>query len=747
MATSIPEFLVHAETKVGGCFRRSNDRSVPARRPPSTLYKPFDLLNLLVVAALCLQTHAAFAGIPALAPELHSIFPHGIRRGTTAEVRFRGKNLARASRIEFFGSGLFAEILGATDTEVLARVKAEPDTDTDRRDVRLYVDRGTVLQVFEVGTLQEVSEQEPNDEFEQAGATALPALINGVIGPGADYDHFRFHANAGQTLIFDMNATRNGSSLDSMLMLFNDKGKLLDSVDDYYLHKDPYLDYTFQTSGDYVLRVRGSEDQGSPNFDYRLTVGELPHLSNSFPAGAPRGQTTELTLSGVNLGQVREIWVNEGKAKSQVLSKSNNQIRAKMTLGADWSSGIATLRVVEDDGNVSGTIAFQVSECSEITLTSGTGRKKSAPIFIDLPVVVNGVLDQRKSENYFSFRAEAGQRLQFSVMSMQLGYYLDPTITLYDEFGNELAFQDEPAPNNTKEPPNLDPLLVYRFEKAGRYLVMVRDAGYGAHPESPYRLSVEPVLPDFELRILTSQETGQRGASVDLLVRVRRKGGWAARVEVWAEDLPKGITGASVQAEPQDTRYRGADAEDFWLDGTNIQVPLQIAPDAQAGLYNLRFHARGTFEGKTMEHDGNAHYFWSGVGRISGETQDRKMLLTVVDPLRFQLSGPTQVTLQKGKPSKLRVTVNRFTPARVAIELSAASIPKGLSLELAPLPADQDFAEITLLLEKELPPQGEILTLVGVDKLPKLPDVSSQPQYMDVRIISVAAKAGENGAD
>src|SRR5262249_17042894 len=226
-----------------------------------------------------------------------------------------------------------------------------------------------------------------------------------------------------------------------------------------------------------------------------------------------------------NLSRVREIWLNEGKIRSEVLTKSNTQIRAKLTVAADWTPGISTLRVVEDNGYVSGPIAFQVSEWSEMTLAPGIGRKKSAPIPLTLPVVVNGILDGRKSENYFSFRAEAGERLQFSVTSMQLGYYLDPAIALYDEVGNELAFQDEPAPNNIKEPPNLDPLLVYRFEKTGRYLMMVRDAGYGAHPESPYRLILQPVEPDFELRVLTPQETAQRGGSVDLLVRVRRKGG------------------------------------------------------------------------------------------------------------------------------------------------------------------------------------------------------------------------------
>src|SRR5437773_7720671 len=42
---------------------------------------------------------------------------------------------------------------------------------------------------------------------------------------------------------------------------------------------------------------------------------------------------------------------------------------------------------------------------------------------------------------------------------------------------------------NGDEPPNLDPYLVYTFEKAGRYLAMIRDCAERSNPNYVYRLA------------------------------------------------------------------------------------------------------------------------------------------------------------------------------------------------------------------------------------------------------------------
>ena len=84
-------------------------------------------------------------------------------------------------------------------------------------------------------------------------------MIDGVVEPD-DYDVFRFHAEAGQTLIFDVMATRAGSRLDSTLTILDERGAELDFIDDYYIHKDPYLSFAVRKTGDYFVRVAAATE-------------------------------------------------------------------------------------------------------------------------------------------------------------------------------------------------------------------------------------------------------------------------------------------------------------------------------------------------------------------------------------------------------------------------------------------------------------------------------------------------------
>jgi len=73
-------------------------------------------------------------------------------------------------------------------------------------DYRLRTPRGTHVGVFHVGSLPHQNETEPNNDFQHAQSITLPVMIDGVV-QADNYDVFRFHAEAGQTLIFDVMAT------------------------------------------------------------------------------------------------------------------------------------------------------------------------------------------------------------------------------------------------------------------------------------------------------------------------------------------------------------------------------------------------------------------------------------------------------------------------------------------------------------------------------------------------------------
>src|SRR5262249_20267035 len=153
---------------------------------------------------------------------------------------------------------------------------------TGLQDYRLRTARGTFVGVFHVSRLRAVAEREPNNDLPHAQPLDLPALVDGIVEAG-DYDVFRFRAEAGQILIFDLLATRAGSRLDATLGVLNTHGDELDFNDDYYIHKDPHLEFTVSQGGDYFVRVTATQNGGSPTSSYRLIAGAVPHMLHVLP--------------------------------------------------------------------------------------------------------------------------------------------------------------------------------------------------------------------------------------------------------------------------------------------------------------------------------------------------------------------------------------------------------------------------------------------------------------------------------
>ena len=308
-------------------------------------------------------------------------------------------------------------------------------------------------------------------------------------------------------------------------------------------------------------------------------------------------------------------------------------------------------------------------------------RPRANPQPIQPPVALSGVLDRRRAAHFFSFEANAGERFELDVDGMKLGYLIDPVIALYDPDGSLLAFQDDRLQQNGAQPPNLDPYLVYTFQKTGRYLVQLRDSAERGSPNYVYHLGVRRIDPDFELRALTPSITLYRGQTGLLPARVRRNGGWDTPVEVWANDLPRGIRVDKQVAEPKDTIVKDNCALERRLDGTDVPVPFQVAADAPLGTYPIHLRARGANNGKSIEHGADIFYLWESVGRVTGPVQTQELIATVVDLPPIVLETPENVTLSPGKASRLRVLVSRFDDIKAPLTIEPDSPLPGVRFE------------------------------------------------------------------
>jgi hypothetical protein len=662
------------------------------------------------VVCIALATSAFGAPkIPPIRPEVLGVFPHGGQRGTDVELLIRGRNLQGASQILFATPKLSATIINVEHNAIRARIHLDPSAEPGRHDFRVVAPHGSTVNWFDVSSRTEIFEKEPNDDRQRAQPIELPTLINGTVKAG-DYDYFRFTALAGQTLTFDVLATRNGSQFDSVIDLLDSAGTLLDYSDDYYMFKDPHLVYQFAKPGTYYLRIYGSGEAGSDNADYRLTAGAMPQVDYAMPSGGRLGETVEFELAGVNLASVSRVTLGDGIATGEIISKTLKSAKVRMRIPAATRPGAYRLHVESaDQGPATLPAPFVVSSLREITVRGGVARRKTDPLPVQLPLVANGVLDTARAADYFSFRVDSPQTVVLEADSMGLGFMLDPMVAIYDESGQRIAWQDEPTTNTGREQVNLDPHLVFHLPKAGRYTAMVRDSMYRGDPNYVYRFTLKPAEPDFTATIIGTDETLFRGKENIVTVRVRRLEGWNTPVEVWAENLPSGVTAKPVVAKPENTSYRNTCGEEHWLDGTNVEIPLVVDGAAPGALAQIRFRARGVMGGRAVEHEARTRYWWKIRQNVMGNSETRPLYATIADAPQLVLTTPDRVSAMPGKSAKIKVVVVRMDDGDQPLEI-AAEAPVGVIVEPVTVAPGGTLAEVKVTNGSE---GRASLTLVG----------------------------------
>lgn len=621
---------------------------------------------------------AASSSLPDLAPSVRSVFPLGARPGQTVDVTFRGSRLNDLTGLLFARKDITAQVISSDDFTLKARIAVGPSVPTGLHDYRLRTAHGTFVGVFHVGPMAAGREAEPNNEASQAQRIKLPAMVDGVIERG-DYDVFRFHAEAGQMLIFDLLARRAGSPLDATLGILDDRGNELDFNDDYYIHKDPHLEFRAPRSGDYSIRVSGTDEEGSKYSSYRLIVGAVPYAWRVLPAGIKRGGANPLRIAGLNLEKVDRIVLGESLAMGRVVSAGAGELSFQISPNAAVPCGRYELHLFAGSIEAPLTIPILVSDLEEQVAAPARSRLHPQPLTI--PAAVSGSFDRKRAEDFFSFDVRAGERLAFDVDSMKLGYLDDPVIALYTEEGQFIASADDRLQQNGSQPPNLDPYLVHKFDKPGRYIVMIRDSAERGDPNYVYRMAIYPVEPDFDVKGLTPQVTLYRGKTGLIPVRVRRAGGWNTPIEVWAEDLGPGISTEHQIAEPKDTIVKDNCALERKLDGTDVALPVQVSSDAPLGFRSIRVHARGTMEGRTIEHTAEILYRWESVGKVTGPTEDQELIATVTELPPVLLDTPETLALTPGKVARMKVHVERFDGTDGPLALEPEPVLEGVRFE------------------------------------------------------------------
>jgi len=386
---------------------------------------------------------------PIIPPSISKISPAGMERGTTATFTIEGRNLSDAKTAIFDAPGLSAKFTEITDVPekitgpragedlgaqvplgkkqtAKLEVTAAKDAAPGVHRFRIQTPLGTTnMAVIAIGSLPEIAENKPT----AAGTTAqpqqvkLPATLIGTIASPGDVDHYQFEGKAGEEVIFQVEASRLKSQLQSRLSLSDASGHLLAEAGKYDDEPDAVLNYKLPQDGSYILSITDREQSGDPDHFYRLNAGSLPYITEVFPLGMRAGQTAEISVQGVNLGNVRQVKVEAPKSAE-----------GWTTIPLDTTNaGIVSINKIK----------LAVGSAPELLEKEPNSTPAQAQA-ISLPITINGHIaggvdaNGKADEDYFHFQARKGEHLSIDVAASRLSSPLDSVIEVLDANGNAI---------------------------------------------------------------------------------------------------------------------------------------------------------------------------------------------------------------------------------------------------------------------------------------------------------------------
>ena len=164
-----------------------------------------------------------------------------------------------------------------------------------------------------VSDFPNVLEASPNQDREHATATDADAAVGAQwdIAHKGEEDWFRFPATKGVALDVIVYARRLGSPLDSVLEVFDAKGRSLAANDDA-VGADSELKFTPPATTNYFVRIRDTLGRGGPDFAYRIEVTPVaPHLAVKIPEVARNDTQSRQYHCGASWQPVRHAHLGQ----------------------------------------------------------------------------------------------------------------------------------------------------------------------------------------------------------------------------------------------------------------------------------------------------------------------------------------------------------------------------------------------------------------------------------------------------
>ncbi len=605
-------------------------------------------LGKTVVALLLAGTLTRPAS--ATSPQLRDISPTGGQRGSELEATFSGERLADCEQVICYEPGIQVLKLNlVTNNVVKAQLKIASGCRLGEHHFRLRAKSGfSELRTFLVGPFPAIEEAEPNDEPAKAQKIALNTTVSGVIR-SEDVDCFAVELKKGQPFTAEVEGMRLGrGNFDPRLTVIGPGGAVVADADDTWLGKqDPFVSLVAAQDGAYVIKVREATYGGSESCHYRLHVGTFARPVAVFPAGGKTGETIPLVFV------------------SETGGTFTNQV--KLPDSPEERFGVFP----EFEQQVAPTPNWvRVSEFPNV-LAAAPNQDREHATATDLhpPLALNGILNQKKQEDWFRFPADKGTALNVAVYARRLHSPLDSVIEVHGPKGEVLAANDDSA--------GADSALKFTPPETTNYFLRIRDTLGQGGPDFFYRVEVTPDAPSIGVKIpeVARNDTQSRqyiavprGNRFATLISAKRAN-FSGEVDFTVKDLPAGL---KLQ-----TNRMAANVD-------SMPLVFEAASDAPIGGRLLDLMATGMNgtnqvtgrfrqDVELVEGPNNTSFYGTSVDKIC-------VAVTKEVPFKLQIVQPTVPLVQSGS-MPLQVVTERSAGFEEPIELQMVWNPLGISAQ------------------------------------------------------------------
>jgi hypothetical protein len=609
--------------------------------------KNFRLLFFLSsVCSLCLCGESSNAQTSY--PMITHTSPAAVQRGKTSEVTVSGQmDFSGVYKVLFEGQGLSAEVVSAPNPpspppqkpakpskkpprgSVNLKITVSPDATPGVRDFRLASSLG-ISSIGQLVIVDEpvVRESGDNNTPGKANPIPVPCVVCGALEAAEDVDYFKFHADAGQTLTFEVHCARIEDKIhdlqkhaDPMITLYDLDGQELAGNDDFYF-ADPLLSYTFPKAGDYLVQIRDSKYEGDPRWVYALLVTDRPYVSQVYPMAGNPGQTLDVEPAG-----------------SARLKQPRVAVHLPNTPG---------LHEIQLDvaGFKTNPAAFIVSTLPQLLEKEPNDTPEQATP-ISIPCGINGRIGKARDLDHFVFKGVKGKAIRFEVKARRFGTplqsSLDSDLDVMDKKGAVLASNDDTF--------GKDAMLVFTPPADGDYILRIRDLNSKGGDTAVYYIEADWAKPDFSLRCDPDKAMIGPGSSTAWYVHVARTNGFAGAVKVEVQGLPKGVSATPLTILPAMTQGL---------------IVLTAAPDAPRDAVNVQIIGAATIktpDGKeetlTRTVTPNEEIYFPGGGRGVFDVRPQSIAITKPSDILKVNVQPATLTFKPGGEARIDVTIER----------------------------------------------------------------------------------------